>query len=476
MADTLPAGYQLDPPAASDVKLPSGYALDGVATQATPAEQPSAMSRMWSSITASVPHPIDAIQEWMKRPSEIRSSMDALHVLNGVHAEAAKDPANAGKPVNHWKVRDLTPDEQAIVDKGMSAHLPGAEGNILADSTAPAVHAGGQAANGDLAGAAGTLIGGYGVPAAVGAAVPAAMRTVGKVAPKLYQSALKPGVADAATLPDVREQVNTGLQNGIPVTEAGTNKLRGLISDLGSKVQALVDEGSNAGRTVDPVKVASRVDELRPAVESQVNPEKDLATLDKSKAEFLDQHTQSTPASKLVDERGNPLTPAKKTVVQIPFGVAQDIKTGTYRQLSAKYGELGNAAVESQKALARGIKEEMEKQVPQLTGLNAEEGKALDLQGSLERAVRRTGNHDLVNLGDAAAGAGGAVAGGPVGAGAAAFLKKVLDSPGLKSNLAIAIQRASRRTPSPIGLGSAMMLAQKAFDTIAQPTDQKGGN
>jgi hypothetical protein len=37
---------------------------------------------------------------------------------------------------------------------------------------------------------------------------------------------------------------------------------------------------------------------------------------------------------------------------------AQAIKQGTYRQLAKKYGQLSNADVEEQKALARSLKED----------------------------------------------------------------------------------------------------------------------
>jgi hypothetical protein len=57
---------------------------------------------------------------------------------------------------------------------------------------------------------------------------------------------------------------------------------------------------------------------------------------------------------------------------------AQALKTGTYRQLKSKsYGEMKSATIESQKALTRGIKEELANQFPEIAKLNAKEGELL---------------------------------------------------------------------------------------------------
>ena len=62
----------------------------------------------------------------------------------------------------------------------------GAEGNILTDLAAPGVTAWDQAAQGNTPGALGTLAGGYGVPAAIGAVTP----TLVKNAPRMAASAM----------------------------------------------------------------------------------------------------------------------------------------------------------------------------------------------------------------------------------------------------------------------------------------------
>ena len=108
---------------------------------------------------------------------------------------------------------------------------------------------------------------------------------------------------------------------------------------------------------------------------------------------------------------------------------AQAMKKGTYTVLGGKYGEQGSASVEAQKALARGLKEEIATQFPEISNLNAQESKLLDLQPILERAVNRISNHQLVGIGTPVTGAAATAMGGPTIGKAAMVLKAVLDNP-----------------------------------------------
>lgn len=113
-----------------------------------PAAPPSEgfLKSAWQAL----PHPIDAVNEWLSRPS----AFDALH---------------AAHLMGEAKHRKLKPEEQAFVNKAMAAGvgLPG--GNILNDTAAPGIRAGQQVSQGDPAGAAGTIVGGYGPMALAGA-------------------------------------------------------------------------------------------------------------------------------------------------------------------------------------------------------------------------------------------------------------------------------------------------------------------
>jgi hypothetical protein len=247
---------------------------------------------------------------------------------------------------------------------------------------------------------------------------------VGNIPQRMYQRTLKPG---AYSLDEVKSAIDTGLKNDIPITEGGVAKLNDLVTNLQNRVKAQIQGGTNAGATVDPVTIATRADQARSRFTNQVNPGADLDAIDASKQEFL----QRNP---------NP----------IPVAQAQDLKTGTYQQLQKKYGELSSASTEAQKALARGIKEELEQQFPEIKGLNAQESKFYGLDEMLQRAVKRIDNRDLLSLGGKiATGIGGSVVGMETGHAAggalgALVMHKILTDPAVQSRLAITLNRAGR--------------------------------
>lgn len=261
-----------------------------------------------------------------------------------------------------------------------------------------------------------------GIAAVKNAAAPAAQA----VAERMYQSSLKPSVASYSTS-EVKNMVRTGLENEIPVSAGGAAKLGDLVQDLNQKIRAQIAAGTSEGATVNKFKVASRLSDTAQKFETQVTPEADLQAVSDAGNEFL----RNQPA-------------------EIPALRAQDLKAGTYKQLAGKYGELSSATKEAQKALARGIKEELQTQFPEIQGLNAQEGKLIGLDEALERAVRRIDNRNIMSLGGkiAAAGAGtvlgvesGHAIAGTVGG---LVMHEVLTDPLLQSKLAIALNKTGK--------------------------------
>ncbi len=282
----------------------------------------------------------------------------------------------------------------------------------LASAGVSAVQSGGDAgatAAGGLAGAAGP---------AIGAAVGAAGRS--GIPEKLYQSALKP--AKKAVLSGAADKaIQAGLENEIPVSAKGAERLHGLVDDLNTAIKDKIDAGARGGVTIDPNAVAQRADQIRGRFSSQVNPAADLNAIDASKAEFL----------------------AGPGAGPIPADLAQQIKQGTYQQIRKSYGQLSSAQVEAQKALARGIKEELVSAFPEIAGMNAQESKLLGLDSLLENAVARIGNQQMFGIGTplAAAGVHAATGSAPVAA-TAGILRSIIDNPDVKSRIAIALTRA----------------------------------
>lgn len=278
--------------------------------------------------------------------------------------------------------------------------------------------------------------------------VPAMVKNAaGKLSERVYQSTLKPPPA-SFTPEEVESMVKTGLQHEIPISEAGLAKVETLITDLNNKVSAEINAAPPTGAprpVINRLQVASRLGDVGQTFGEQVLPEEDLATIQKAGEEFT------------APGKSKNLTPQE----------AQAQKVGTYRQLKGKYGELSSARIESEKALARGLKEELEVIFPEIKGLNAEESQLLGLNEALERAANRIGNRDVVSLGGKIIAAGGAALGGTLGAGRAVSdagaavgaessvgaisgalgalaIHHILTDPTIVSKMAIAMNKASQ--------------------------------
>lgn len=306
-----------------------------------------------------------------------------------------------------------------------------------------------QFQQGDIAGGVGSSLG-QGVAMAAPEAIKGVnlrLPTPEALAQRMYQSALKPSTTLSSG--QVKNLVNTGIEARIPVSAEGVTKLTNLIQDYSDKVKAEIQSGTKSGATIDPQAVAQRADAVKSQFATQVNPGADIAAIDAAKQEFL---------------KNNPNP--------IPAAEAQALKQGTYTQLKGKYGELSSASTEAQKALARGIKEELENQFPEIKGLNASQAKLIGLDSALERAVRRIDNHQLFGIGTPIAAGAGAAVGGAPGAAAAGILKYVLDQPEFKSKLAIALNHAGG-TGIPINAAMARVAGYSTALGNAMPSDNR---
>lgn len=230
-----------------------------------------------------------------------------------------------------------------------------------------ALQAGGQAA---LQGAAT----GIGNAISVGAA---------KVAPALMQSALKPGLRatlGAIKSGDTPPVVQTLLKEGVNVTPGGIEKLNGIIGASNDAIKSALD-ALPSGTAINPLKVTSRLSDTAAKFANQVNPQADLAAISDVGQNFLAAHG------------ANDLTPQ----------AAQALKVGTYAALKDKaYGQIGSAQIEGEKALARGLKEELANEAAKngvdLNALNAQEGAAITARDAIAKRVAQVGNRDPAGL------------------------------------------------------------------------------
>ncbi len=247
------------------------------------------------------------------------------------------------------------------------------------------------------------------------------------------QSALKPP-AKATLSGDTAKAIQTMFDEGINVTKGGVEKLKALRDDLNDRISNAI-EASTA--TIDKSAVAER---LRPAFDKfalQVNEASDLASIQKAWDGFMSHSLlEGNKVPKRVDQErpaieqtiretaANQPGPAIANVLEqvagetpgrfsdlrqiqvpppeprIPIQLAQKIKQGTYKSVGDKaYGELKSSDIEAQKALARGLKEEIAGAAPEIGPLNAQEGAILNALKLVERRVALAGNKELMGLG-----------------------------------------------------------------------------
>lgn len=189
------------------------------------------------------------------------------------------------------------------------------------------------------------------------------------------QSAVKP------TLEQLRsgkaaKAIDTMLEEGISPNASGVAKLRGKVDDLNREILQSIQ---NSPAVVDKVQAARHLQDTLKKFTNQVNPEADMSAIRSSWEEFLN----------------HPLLAGKDTM---PVKTAQELKQGTYRALSDKYGEMGSAATEAQKAIARGLKDEVASAVPGVANLNKRESELLNALEVGERRALLEGNKNFGGL------------------------------------------------------------------------------
>lgn len=276
---------------------------------------------------------------------------------------------------------------------------------------------------------------------------------LGKTPAEAYESALKPSTTLSPA--ERSAMIQTGLKEQVPVSKAGVQKIGDLINDLNQDIKDQISADPN--RPIDPNKVATRADIAKAKFANQVNAQPDLDAIAASRQQFLREQgaKPGKPAippqpTGLLDAQGNPImtggTPATPPTPAPPMKAtdAQTMKQGTYSVLRGKYGEQGSASTEAQKALARGLKEEIANQFPEIDKLNSTESRLLDLQPVLERAVNRISNHQLIGIGTPVAGAAADAIAGPGVGKVAMVMKAVLDNPNVKSRLAISLSKGAK--------------------------------
>jgi hypothetical protein len=216
------------------------------------------------------------------------------------------------------------------------------------------------------------------VQGSLSSVLPATVQAARSGAETLMQSALKPTEKQLRS-GQAKTAVDTLLELGISPTNSGVQKLKGHITDINEKIANALS-ASNA--SVNKEKVMQRLSDVEEKFGNQVAPTSDINAIRNIGEEFM---ASNKPAMEMPQQN-------------IPVQLAQKLKQGTYKVLSGKYGEAGSASTEAQKALARGLKEEIAKEVPAISGLNAQESKIIDTLKVAERRALMEMNKNPAGL------------------------------------------------------------------------------
>ena len=200
----------------------------------------------------------------------------------------------------------------------------------------------------------------------------------------MMQSAIKP-IATALESGKAGKAIDTMLDRGYNVDKGGmfgkgAKDMTAKVRTLNQTASDLIDKSLPS--MVNKKEVLKSLDPVFDKYERQIATTDDLASLAKIHEEFVN----------------HPLL----TGDQIPIKLANEIKQGTYRSIGDKaYGPKADptATVDAQKAMARNLREQIEKRVPKVAPLNAEASELINALSVSERRVMMEANKNPLGLG-----------------------------------------------------------------------------
>lgn len=216
-------------------------------------------------------------------------------------------------------------------------------------------------------------------------ATSAAVRNAPRLIPEkltptgMYQSAAKFNT----TTPSRAEITETALRNRIMPTEAGLNRLQGLIGGLNNQLDTLIQTAQETGQTVPVSEVFRNIDELRDRMGGvRLDAPQNLETIDRVVSDFR-QFMEDNNVERLSAED------------------LQKLKTAAYERINfdarRQTGDLPRE--EAYKSTARAAKEILEGMAPGVRDVNQQLGSLYELQKYLPQKVARVENRDITSIG-----------------------------------------------------------------------------
>lgn len=276
---------------------------------------------------------------------------------------------------------------------------------------------------------------------------------------RLVESAMK--IPPRSVPKEIRDQaVDTMISRDISFSEKGLKKIGSLLDDVNREIDDSIAAMTQTNRRT--ITTPSQTVTSKNIVNAQGQPftyqtpqttvTKNVGAIDTQAAakriDDLKQFYSKLPKD-VADEFISTLDDWQAKLASDGFVTpqrAQEMKKAIYVLNRKHYGELKNVQIESHKAFARGLKEELVSQNPELAVLNAKDSALINLEEILEKSLNRVRNYDIIRMGDTImAGVGGVVGGAP-GAVTAGTIKGILEMPRVKVALGKALARAKQKT------------------------------
>ncbi len=439
-----PPGYTLDSPQPTptptrqqkgigpppNVVLPPGYTLD--------APKPSQQSGIAAPQQRGIGHTVGQWWDQVNPMGMVKTASDFVsrEPQDLMISRPARDVYNAGKDLVVSGAEDLGAGNTGRgIRKIISGFIP-----VIGPSLNKA---GQQAEDGDYSGALGTTAGiatnlamgkiGDLLNVGVGPGIRSGMQGIAR---SQYRKALKP--PPTYDVGEVQKAVTGGLQGEIPVSSEGIAKRTDLQAAGRGKIDTLVDSTGAQQNIPPPIGYLPELEQSYKlgGRRSTTNPGPAIADVRQVGQGIVDQ---------LAVPPSPPGAQGPPGIRNMTAREAQNLKTGLNAELADSYGELSTATKTAKKAVVRHAKDSLNTAFPELEGLNAEQGGLIALDPLLERRVNGELNRDPMGLiPSVTAGVVHAATSSVPAAMSAGFLKRVIDTPLIRSKLAIALNRASK--------------------------------
>lgn len=207
---------------------------------------------------------------------------------------------------------------------------------------------------------------------------------------RLMQSALKPSEslvnartgAGFGSKEDIAQAV---LDEGRSVTRGGLEKAQSALDATDAEALQRLRAGAGQGVTVDPFKVTAAIDARSTGqFGRQINAQPDTAAIRQVHENFAANPHVSDPVTGMAP---------------MPADLAHEFATNTGRNLRGKFGRLGGATVEAEKAGREAITSQLRNQIPELGDLWKAEARQITVRDAIDDALERQGNRDPAGLG-----------------------------------------------------------------------------